>query len=108
MAASGILLGLAAFMLKVGMSGIILDSWFIVSALHSEALWIAAIFGIIGFLLMQRALHLEKVSIVTPTIGGVSIIIPVLLAYTFLGEAMSTMKWVGVVLVLIGVAGLGK
>lgn len=108
MFAGGVLIGLAGFALKAGVSELALDMSAILGIILTPILWIAAIIGLAGFLLMQKSLHGEKVSIVAPMIGGVSIILPVLLAYFFLGDIISELKWVGIILILVGVTALGK
>ena len=70
--------------------------------------WLAGILGLGGFLFMQKALHHGHVSVVTPVIGGISIALPVVMAFLFLGETVSAMKWLGIALIVGGVIGLGK
>ena len=108
MLAGGVLIGLAGFVLKAGVAELSLDASAILGIILNPLLWAAGIMGLAGFLLMQKSLHGEKVAIVAPMIGGISIILPVLLAYFFLAEAVSMLKWAGIVLILVGVAGLGK
>ena len=105
---AGVLMGLAAFGLKFGVLDISLSSRFLLEVLSNPLIWAVGVISIIGFVLMQKSLHGEKVAIVTPMIGGISIILPVLLALGFLGETVSALKWAGIILILIGVTGLGK
>ena len=108
MLAGGVLIGLAGFVLKAGVSDLSLGTSAILGIILNPILWVAGIMGLIGFVLMQKSLHGEKVAIVAPMIGGVSIILPVLLAWLFLADAISGLKWAGIILILIGVLGLGK
>ena len=104
----GVLIGLAGFFLKAGVAELSLNMAAIGGIVLNPVLWLAAIMGLAGFVLMQKSLHGEKVAIVAPMIGGISIILPVVLAWVFLAEIISPFKWAGIVLILIGVAGLGK
>jgi multidrug transporter EmrE-like cation transporter len=108
MLAAGFMMGLAAYGLKAGLAGKAVDSYFILSVLTDPFMWMVGILSILAFLLMQRALHGSHVSIVSPMIGGIAIVLPVLMAYFWLGEAVSIIKWAGILLVLLGTAGLGK
>lgn len=108
MVLAGALIGLAGFLLKAGVADLSLGLSAILGILLNPILWVAGVVAIAGFLLMQKALHMERVAIVSPMVGGVSIVLPVLLAWVFLGEIVSDLKWIGIVLILIGVAGLGK
>ena len=108
MLAAGFMMGLAAYALKVVLAYIPMDAYFVLSVLSTPEMWMIGMLSILAFLLMQRALHGAHVSIVSPMIGGIAIILPVLMAYFWLGEAVSLMKWAGIILVLIGTAGLGK
>ena len=107
MLGSGVLLGLAGFALKAGVAELSLDA-LLPGIFLNPFLWAAGVMGLGGFLLMQKALHGERMTIVTPVIGGVSIALPVILAYFFLAESISPIKWAGIVLILAGVAGMGK
>lgn len=96
---AGLSLGLAAFFLKLAMSG---DIYMLI---YSWNAWIAAIFSVTGFLLMQLALR-GYVTVAIPTITGVSILISIVLSCAFLGETIHYLKWAGILLVLAGVFGL--
>ncbi len=108
MLAAGLMMGLAAYGLKVVLVRITMDAYFMLSVITTPEMWLIGIMSILAFLLMQRALHGSHVSIVSPMIGGIAIILPVLMAYFWLGESVSMLKWAGIVLVLLGTAGLGK
>jgi multidrug transporter EmrE-like cation transporter len=100
-------MGLVAYWLKTGLAGMAVES-LVISVVASPFMWFLAILSIAAFLIMQKALHSHHVSLVSPMIGGISITLPVLLAFFWLGESISVIKWVGIALVLIGTAGLGK
>ena len=108
MLAAGFMMGLAAYAMKVVLGYIAMDSYFILSVITTPEMWMIGIMSALAFLLMQRALHGTHVSVVSPMIGGIAIILPVLMAFFWLGEAVSIIKWVGIILVLLGTAGLGK
>ncbi len=104
----GVFIGLASFLIKIVMESFSLDFSFIVSLILNPVTWIAVICGGIGFLLFQKALHGGKVSVVTPVMAGFGIIVPIILAIAFLGEAITSMHSLGLVLILIGVFLLAK
>ena len=103
---AGILIGLAGFLVKLALGGIVLDSNFIFSILLKPLAYLSGILGLAGFLLFQKALHRGKVSLITPIVTGMSIAVPVVLAFLFLSEIISTLKIIGIVLILVGVFGL--
>jgi len=105
-ACAGVLIGLAWFILKLAVSGLALDINFLLSLLTQPSAYIAGLLGISGFLLFQKSLHDGKVSVVSPIVTGLSIAVPVSLAFLFLSETISTLKIVGIGLILIGIAGL--
>ena len=105
---SGILYGLMAYFLKISLEGFGLSAAGMLIFLSNPYTWLTGLIALSGFLLMQKALYEGHVTLVTPIIGGVSIIIPVVLAFLFLGEVISQIKWIGLILILIGTAGLGK
>lgn len=104
----GIFIGLASFLIKIALGTFSLDFSFMTSLILNPITWIAVICGGIGFLLFQKALHRGKVSVVTPVMAGFGIIVPILLAIAFLGEAITVTHSLGLVLVLIGVFLLAK
>jgi drug/metabolite transporter (DMT)-like permease len=99
---AGLLLGLGAFFLKLTLSGgISMD------VIYSPYAWVTLVLSISGFLLMQKALQ-NYVSVVIPMITGVVILVSVFLAFVFLAEDISAIKWLGIALILIGVFGLSR
>ena len=97
---SGLLLGLAAFFLKLIMSdGISIE------IVYSSTAWITLILAASGFLLMQKALQ-SYVSVIIPMITGIVILVSVLLAFVFLAESISYLDWLGIFLISVGVFGL--
>ncbi len=103
---AGILIGLAGFLVKIALGSIVLDTSFIFSILQQPLAYLAGLFGLAGFLLFQKALHRGKVSLITPIVTGMGIAVPVVLAFLFLSEIVSTLKIAGIVLILVGVFGL--
>jgi|SRR3989338_1989800 len=106
MVAAGLALGVFSFLLKIALDGLILDASFLPILLTRPLVYIAAIIGLVGFFLFQKALHRGKISIVTPTITGLSMVIPVLLAFVFLADFLSILKIAGIILILFGIFGL--
>jgi len=103
---AGVLIGVAGFLIKIVMSKVTLSSTFLLDVLQNPLAYLAGILGLIGFVIFQKSLYKGKVSIVTPIMNGLSILVPVVLAVLFLAESLSTLKIVGIVLIVVGVAGL--
>lgn len=103
---SGFLLGLGAFFLKISMSYLSLSS--MLSILLVPELWVSGILLITGFYFLQMALHSGFISIVMPVSIGTSIIIPAVLAFLFLNESISILKWAGIIFILFGVFGFAS
>lgn len=99
---AGLLLGLAAFFLKLVMSERIF-----MTVLYSPFAWTTLILAVAGFLLMQKSLQ-GYVSRIIPIITGVTILVSLMLAFVFLGEKISYISFLGIFLVLAGVFGLAK
>jgi len=99
---AGLLLGLAAFFLKL-----VMNEGISINIVYSPFAWITAVLAIAGFLLMQKALQ-SYVSVVIPMMTGIVILVSVLLAFLFLAESISFLKWLGIALILIGVFGLSR
>ncbi len=104
--AAGLLIGLASFVIKIVVSKLSLSSGFISGVAYNPISYIAALLGLIGFVLFQKSLQLGKVTMITPIMNGVSIIVPVLLAVLFLSEALPTLKLAGILLIVVGIIGL--
>jgi transporter family protein len=98
---AGLLLGFAAFFLKLVMSE------FSIAIIYSSFAWITLIFAVAGFLLMQKSLQ-GYISRIIPIITGVTILVSLMLAFVFLGENISYISFLGIFLVLAGVFGLAK
>lgn len=104
--AAGVLIGIAGFVIKLVMSKITLSPTFLFDILSSPLAYIAGVLGLAGFIIFQKSLYGGKVSTVTPIMNGLSILVPVILAVLFLAESLPTLKIIGVVFIVIGVAGL--
>lgn len=104
--AAGFLIGLAVFLIKVPMSSVALDAGFILSLLVQPVTYLAGFVAIAGFLILQKSLHMGKVSVVAPITAGLGIVVPIVLAVLFLSEIVSIFKMAGIVLILVGIAGL--
>jgi len=103
---AGTLIGIAGFLVKVALAKVSLTTSGLSSLVYEPLVYIAAVLGIVGFLLFQKALHGGKVSIVPSIMNGLSISVPIILAMGFLGENLTVFKATGIVLVLVGIAGL--
>jgi uncharacterized membrane protein len=103
---SGIMIGLACFFLKLALTGVTIDAFFIINLLLIPYIWIAAILAIIGFFFMQRAFYSGLISKIVPILAGLSIIIPVILAIVFLVETIGTIKIIAIVLIVSGILAL--
>jgi multidrug transporter EmrE-like cation transporter len=95
---SGILLGLGAFILKIGFSNEnLLLSFF------SPPTILGAVILLAGFMLMQKSMHDSNVSVVAPVSMGLSIAIPTFLSFFLAGDYVSLLKWFGIIFILLGV-----
>ena len=103
---AGVLIGVAGYLIKIVMSSVSLNAGFLVGVLTQPLAYVSGVLGLVGFLLFQKSLYKGKVSVVTPIMSGLSILIPVALAILLLGEPSPPLKLVGIVLILVGVAGL--
>ncbi|HLD77771.1 MAG TPA: hypothetical protein VJB16_01955 [archaeon] len=103
----GIVMGFGAFFLRIALS-----SGFSPAALPallaSPLAWAGALFSVVGFLGMQKALSAGNASVVMPLLGGLSVLVPVALGLAFLGEAVGALKAAGIVLILVGTAGIAR
>ena len=105
---SGALYGFMSYFLKVSLGSFSFTPGGIMVFVSNPLAWVTGILVLAGFLLMQKALHDGLVTIVIPIISGISIIIPVLLGVVLLGETLTTFQWFGVLLVIVGTAGLER
>ncbi len=105
---SGTILGAVAFLVKLFMVSAPLDSGFFIFLISNPLAWMAGVGGIAGFLLFQLALSRGKVTIVAPLVAGLGMIVPVIMAFAILQEPVSTAKWIGIVLIAMGVGGLSN
>jgi len=95
--ASGIIFGIGTLFVKLAISQP--GFWAIITYPIS---WLALLFAITGFVLMQKAMHEEYVSIVVPMVTGLVTLISVVLAFIFLQEVITLSRWAGVLLILVG------
>lgn len=105
----GVLLGLASYFLKIGLNAsALLPDLSIVLLVLNPVIILAAILSLSGFFLIQRAMHKGHLSIVVPVSAGLGIVVPIVLAYLFLGEFVVFEKGLGIVLIILGISILGK
>ncbi|MEM7819417.1 MAG: hypothetical protein QXD48_01150 [Candidatus Aenigmatarchaeota archaeon] len=95
---SGIIFGFGALFVKLAIT-----QTDILKIILCPISWLALIFAISGFVLMQKTMHDEYVSIVVPTVTGIATMISVFFAFIFLSESISTIRWIGIFLILIGI-----
>jgi len=105
---SGAFYGTMAYFLKLSLGTFSFTPEGIGLFIANPFAWVTGILVLLGFLLMQKALHDGLVTVVIPIISGISIIIPVLLGVALLGEVLTTFQWIGVLLIIIGTAGLDR
>lgn len=104
--AAGLLIGLASFMIKTVVSGLVIGRPFFITVFTNPLSYISGLIGLLGFILFQKSLKIGRVTMITPIMNGVSIIIPVLLAVVFLSEALPPLKLAGIFLIIAGIIGL--
>lgn len=86
--------GTAAFAMRPG---------FILAALRSP--WICAAVAVQGFgyFLWMIVVSRVKLGVATASVGGAFYVLLALAAWGFYGEALTSLQWVGIVLITIGV-----
>ncbi len=104
--AAGLLIGLAGFVMKTVVSGLVLGKPFLITVLTSPLSYAAAFLGLVGFILFQKALKTGRVTMITPIMNGISIVIPVIFAVLFLSESLPPLKLAGIILIVTGIIGL--
>ena len=82
-------------------------SWTGISGLASPLVWLAIIFVIISFLSWLYVLKYIPLSIAFPLSRVVDALVPIC-SWIFLGEMISTRRWCGIALVIIGLAVVAK
>ncbi len=82
-------------------------SWTGVTGLASPLVWLGIIFVIISFISWLYVLRYIPLTIAFPLSRVVDILVP-LGCWFFLGEAISTRRWCGIALVVIGLAVTAK
>jgi drug/metabolite transporter (DMT)-like permease len=105
---SGILIGLASFILKVVLVTINLDIFLILNLIINPVIWLAAALGIAGFILFQKSIHRGKISVAAPILVGFTIVTSVILAVIFLQETIFAVKIAGIIIILVGILFLAK
>ena len=79
------------------------SSWTGINGLASPLVWLAIIFVIISFVSWLYVLKYIPLSIAFPLSRVVDALVP-LCSWIFLGEMISTRRWCGIALVVIGLA----
>ncbi len=89
---SGFLFGLSPLALKIASAEMYLSLYSLVGAL----------LGLIGFLLMQRAIYRDNVSTAVSLINSVTILTTFLFTILIFNEHISAMKWIGAAMIIAG------
>ena len=105
---SGIALGMSGLFVKTATVGLPLDATLLLKFFLSPLSFFALAFGAYGLLYMQIALHKSDVTFVIPLVSALSVSTPIILATVFLGEYVPVVKWLGILLILIGTVGITK
>src|SRR2546429_342754 len=82
-------------------------AWTGIGGLASPLVWLAIIFVIISFISWLYALKYIPLSIAFPVSRVVDALVP-LCSWIILGETISTRRWCGIALVVIGLAVVAK
>lgn len=64
--------------------------------------WLALILSVSGFLLLQKAMHKEYISVVIPIVTGTVTLVSVILAHIVLNESILYTRWAGIIIIIIG------
>jgi drug/metabolite transporter (DMT)-like permease len=104
----GIALGLSGLFIRVVTTGIPLDALFITAFLSNPFSFFALMLGAYGFIHFQIALYKGKISLVIPIVSALSVVTPVILATIFLAEYVPAIRWLGILLILIGTIGISE
>ena len=82
-------------------------SWTGINGLTSSLVWLAILFVIASFLTWLYVLKYIPLSIAFPLSRVVDVLVP-LSCWIFLGENISNRRWIGIALVVIGLAVIAK
>ena len=99
---SGLFLGSVPIFIKNALVFPILTAEFFLNPFT----WFAAVFGLVGFFLMQKAFYSGFVSIAVSIITGLSIIVPISISILLLNQALN-FSIIGVIVIIIGVLMIG-
>jgi multidrug transporter EmrE-like cation transporter len=80
---------------------------FLVNAAHSPWIYTSVAFQVLGYVLWMLLVSREKLGVATAVVGGGFYILIALSAWLIYGETLSTLQWVGIVVVTLGVACIG-
>jgi drug/metabolite transporter (DMT)-like permease len=81
--------------------------WTGVSGLVSPWVWCAIVLIILSFLTWLHVLRYLALSVAVPLSNAVYVLVP-LCSWLFLGESISTVRWCGIALVLVGLIVVAK
>ena len=96
---SGMILGAGTLFTKMAMTQ---ETLTLETLILFPGSWLAVVCGVVGFLLMQRAIYNEYMTIILPVVTGLSTLVSVLLAFVVLTENIAFTRWIGVAIIIIG------
>ena len=82
-------------------------SWTGINGLTSPLVWLAILFILASFITWLYVLKYVPLSVAFPLSRVVDVLVP-LCCWIFLGETISTRRWIGIALVVIGLAVIAK
>jgi len=105
---SGVLFGIAGLLVRRVMLMIRADLSFVMNFFSDPLAWIAVLVGLGGFTYMQSALHEKNLSYVVPVVSAYSIITPLIISVVFMSETVQAIRWLGILLILMGIVGMNR
>ena len=102
-------LAVAQYFMKIGMERVVdySMSWAYFRSFLNWQLGLALILYIIGMVIYMFMLKSYELSVIYP-LTSISYVFTMLLAMFFLGEAISAVRWVGVLFVMLGVGMIAR
>jgi multidrug transporter EmrE-like cation transporter len=82
-------------------------SWLGLSGLESKWVWLGIVFTVLSFFAWVRAIRVVPLSIAFTFSNVVHVFVP-LSCWLILGEAISTRRWLGIALVIIGLVVIAR
>lgn len=99
---AGAMFSIGPFIAKKGLPGAF-SFGSVIAMMTSPYVWAGVAIGIAAFVLMQKSMFGEHVSLIVSITTGISIIIAVLLGWLS-GEKISALRMIGLIVIIIGLA----